>query len=78
MSKGFLTADQRERLSTYPKELSNADMGRFFTLTPQDLEKVSQQRGDQNRLGFARKLATLRYLGFIPSNLLDPPKTVVR
>ena len=78
MSKGFLTADQREQLSTYPKELSNTNIGRFFTLTPTDLLKVSQQRGDHNRIGFALQLCTLRYLGFIPSNLLDAPQTVVR
>ncbi len=78
MSKGFLTADQRERMSTYPKELDSTDIGRFFTLTEADLLKVCQQRGDHNRIGFALQLCTLRYLGFIPSKLLDPPEKVVR
>jgi TnpA family transposase len=78
MSTGFLTADQQEQLSTYPKEISNTDLGRFFTLTPTDLLKVSQQRSDHNRIGFALQLCTLRYLGFIPNDLEDAPQTVLR
>ncbi|MDH3676240.1 MAG: Tn3 family transposase, partial [Anaerolineae bacterium] len=77
MSKGFLTAAGRERLSTYPEEISSKDLGRFFTLTSHDLNIVEQQRGDHNRLGFALQLCTVRYLGFIPNNLLDPPQAVV-
>lgn len=69
MSKGFLSGAERERLSTYPNDLSSQDIGRFFTLTKQDLERVAQQRGDHNRLGFALQLCTLRYLGFLPDNL---------
>jgi TnpA family transposase len=77
MSKGFLTAAGRERLSTYPEDISSEDLGRFFTLTSHDLNIVEQQRSDYNRLGFALQLCTLRYLGFIPNNLLDPPQVVV-
>lgn len=61
MSKGFLTASERERLSSYPKEVSSGDVGRFFTLTPHDFDIVEQQRGDHNRVGFALQLCTLRY-----------------
>ncbi len=71
MATGFLTAAERVRLNTYPEDLASGDLGRFFTLTPQDLALVEQQRGDHNRLGFALQLSTLRYLGFIPENLLD-------
>jgi TnpA family transposase len=78
MPTDFLTDAERERLSTYPEEISSGDLGRFFTLTPHDLEIVVQQRGDHNRLGFALQLCTLHYLGFIPNNLLDPPPAVVR
>lgn len=78
MPTDFLTDAERERLNTYPEEISSGDLGRFFTLTPHDLEIVVQQRGDHNRLGFALQLCTLHYLGFIPNNLLDPPPAVVR
>ena len=77
MSRGFLTAAERERLSTYPEVISPHDLGRFFTLTKEDLACVSKLRGDHNRLGFALQLCTLRYLGFIPDNLLDPPSAVI-
>jgi len=76
MSSGFLTAAERERLSTYPKEISAQDLGRFFTLTKEDFACIAQLRGDPSRLGFALQLCTLRYLGFIPDNLLDPPPAV--
>lgn len=78
MSEGFLTAAERERLSLYPKDISREDLGRFFTLTAQDLEIVAQQRGDYNRLGFALQLCSLRYLGFVPDDLLHPPQTVLK
>jgi hypothetical protein len=82
MPTDFLTDAERERLSTYPEEISSGDLGRFFTLTPHDLEIVVQQRGDHNRgptgRGFALQLCTLHYLGFIPNNLLNPPPAVVR
>ena len=78
MPTGFLTDVERARLSTYPEEISSEDLGRFFTLTSHDLDLVAQQRGDHNRLGFALQLCTLRYLGFMPNNLLDPPQAVVR
>ena len=78
MSKGFLTAAERHRLSSYPEEISSEDLGRFFTLTPSDLVLVEQQRGDYNRLGFALQLCTLRSLGFLPDNLLEPPPAVMK
>ena len=78
MARGFLSSVERERLSTYPTDISDWDLGQFFTLTPDDLKMVEQQRGDDNRLGFALQLCTLRYLGFIPNNLLDPPHIIVR
>jgi TnpA family transposase len=78
MSRGFLTTAERTRLSSFPQEISVGDLGRYFTLTPEDLTQVSSQRGDHNRLGFALQLCTLRYLGFIPANLLEPPLAVLR
>lgn len=78
MKWGFLNVAERERLSTYPKDISDWDLGRFFTLTTDDLALLEQLRGDDNRLGFALQLCTLRFLGFIPNDLLDPPGVMVR
>lgn len=78
MARGFLTSVERARLSSFPPEIPAGDLGRYFTLTPNDLVQVSNQRGDHNRLGFALQLCTLRYLGFVPDNLLEPPPAVLR
>ena len=78
MARGFLTSAERARLSTFPQEIPAGDLGRCFTLTPEDLVHITRQRGDHNRLGFALQLCTLRYLGFIPDDLLEPPPAVLR
>lgn len=75
---GFLTNSERERLSTYPPDIPGRDLGRFFTLTAKDMAEVGRQRGDHNRLGFTLQLCTLRYLGFIPENLLEPPAAILK
>jgi hypothetical protein len=78
MARGFLTDEERERLSVYPKEISGEEVSRFFTLTTADLEIVRQQRSPHNQLGFALQLCTLRYLGFMPNDLLEPPPFIIR
>ena len=74
----FLSAAERAKLSNYPEDIESGALGRFFTLTSTDLNMALQQRGDHNRLGFALQLTSLRYLGFIPDNLLSPPTEIVR
>jgi TnpA family transposase len=41
------------------------------------MAKVRQQRSAQNRLGFARQLCALRYLGFSPDDVTTAPTNVV-
>jgi len=74
----FLSDVERSKLSTFPADIPSSDLGRFFTLTKPDLDVLSQQRGDHNRLGFALQLTSLRYLGFIPDDLLTPPDDIVQ
>ncbi|MFK7802702.1 MAG: Tn3 family transposase [Anaerolineae bacterium] len=78
MSRSFLTYEEHERLTNYPTDMSSEDIGRFFTLTSADIELINHQRRDYNRLGFALQLCTIRYLGFIPDNLLTPPDVILR
>ena len=54
------------------------DLGRFFTLTTDELIPLKQLRGEENRLGFALQLCSLRYLGFIPEDLFTPPTPIVQ
>lgn len=78
MARGFLTDEEREHLSTCPRDNSSEEVSRFFTLTATDLEIVRQQRNPHNQLGFALQLCTLRYLGFMPNDLLTPPPFIIR
>lgn len=73
----FLSEAEHAKLSRYPEDMPDVDLGRFFTLNAQDLALIEQQRGDHNRLGFALQLTSLRYLGFIPDDLLTPPADLV-
>src|SRR5579859_6998338 len=69
----WLTDAERERLSHFPTEIAEADLIAFFTLTEQDLRLIRNCRGETNRLGFALQLGTLRWLGFVPDDLLKIP-----
>ncbi len=69
----FLSGAEHAKLSRYPEDMPDGDLGRFFTLSPQDLALIEQQRSEHNRLGFTLQLTSLRYLGSIPDDLLTPP-----
>lgn len=73
MPVDFLTPTERERLQGYPAQLSDQDLITFYTLTGADLACVRQCRSKANRLGFALQLGTLRWLGFVPDELLPGP-----
>lgn len=73
MPQRFLSAADRQRLNSFPGDIAVSDIGQYYTLSNQDLEEVAKQRGSHNRLGFSLQLCTLRYLGFIPEDLLKPP-----
>jgi len=76
MPVAFLTDAERERLARFPSEVPPEDVIAYFTLSAADLRRVRQQRGAQNRLGFAVRLCALRYLGFIPG-LGSAPEALV-
>jgi len=63
-------------LSQFPAEVSESDCIVYFTLTPTDLKLVRQKRRDENYLGFALLLCSLRYLGHFPANIHQSPKNV--
>jgi len=77
MPRRFLSQAERTRLSQFPAEVSDSDSVVYFTLTPADLELVEQRRRDENHLGFALLLCTLRYLGHFPADLRQSPANVV-
>ena len=77
MPRRFLSKVERERLSQFPDEVTEADCVVYFTLTPADMEIISSRRGGENRLGMALLLCSLRYLGYFPASINYIPENVV-
>ncbi|OGQ91473.1 MAG: hypothetical protein A2289_18380 [Deltaproteobacteria bacterium RIFOXYA12_FULL_58_15] len=73
----ILTDVERERLITFPANVSPTDVVDFFTLAPTDAALVANRSGTHNRLGVALQLSALRYLGFIPTDISRAPKDVI-
>lgn len=64
---------ERAELDRFPESVSAEELKTHYHLSEADLEIVSKQRRDGNRLGFALQLGALRHLGFVPADLLGPP-----
>ena len=73
----FLTKAERERLQSFPDEITFNELTTFFTLKQKDLNLTKKRSGDHNLLGFALQLGTLKFLGFIPDNFPHLPLQVV-
>src|SRR5579862_1648291 len=73
----LLTIQQRQELSCIPDSLSNRQIAHYYTLLPTDLQLISQQHGQSNRLGFAVQLCTLRFPGRALVDLPRVPEVVL-
>ncbi len=73
----FLSDSEREKIETFPQDISSDDIFIFFTLIDSDLACLPVKSAAYNRLGFAIQLCTLRYMGFhsdissIPSHVVE-------
>ena len=73
----FLSQVERERLQSFPSEITFNELITFFTLSQKDLNLTKKRSGDHNLLGFALQLGTLKFLGFIPDNFPHLPSDVI-
>ena len=76
MAVDFLTAEQESQYGQYPDEMDENLLYRYFYLDDTDLTFISTHRGDQNRLGVALQLTSVRFLGMFLSDLMQAPEWV--
>jgi TnpA family transposase len=73
----LLTSEQRLEIVRIPEEISEQELGRYFTLSEFDLEIIKKRRRDYNRLGFAIQLCVLRHPGWSLNDVEPIPEVVL-
>jgi TnpA family transposase len=61
------TRPARSGFETIPRDLSRAELFRYFTYSPEDRDEIFQCRGRSNRVGFALLLGGVRLTGRFPT-----------
>lgn len=73
----FLSDEQASAFGCFVGVPSRAELERFFFLDDADRRLVDRRVSDQNRLGFAVQLGTVRFIGVFLQDPLDVPSEVV-
>ena len=76
-SIGFLTEDQRLKFNQFPESIEQDHLIQYFLLSNPDLKIIPVRSPAYSRLGFALSLCALRFLGFIPEELITVPITAM-
>ncbi len=62
-TRELLAPSQRPQFTEIPSAMTERDMARYYTITPEDRQVINQRRRPYNRLGFAVQLCYLRFPG---------------
>ncbi|MGL4609988.1 MAG: Tn3 family transposase [Trueperaceae bacterium] len=68
----LISKKDRDRLNRFPEFTTTDELNTYYQLSDEDKREVFKQREAHSQLGYALQLGTLRHLGFIPSDVLEP------
>jgi hypothetical protein len=70
---GYPNEAERRRLERFRDRIAAEDLRACFALSDRARSLVFDQRGPENRLGLAVSLCALRFLGFVPEEIVSIP-----